>query len=77
MSDDDLDRQVQTAVDVATIKTQMAEVHRLVVGNGAIGLVGRVNRLELASAKQVGLVAGASAVVSVVISGIALIFRPK
>lgn len=71
MSDDDLARQIQTAVDVATMKTQMAEVHRVLVGNGTAGLVGRVGTLELAAAKQVGIVAGASAIVSVVISGIA------
>ena len=66
----DYARIIQTAEDVTAIKTQMAEVHRLVVGNGSRGLVERVGVLELSAAKQVGVVAGASAVVSLVISGI-------
>ncbi len=75
MSEEDLTRVIRVAEDVATIKSQMAEVHRLVVGNGSRGLVERVGALELSAAKQVGVVAGASAVVSLVISGIGWMLR--
>ncbi len=68
-------RIIRVAEDVATIKSQMAEVHRLVVGNGSRGLVDRVVALELTGAKQVGVVAGASAIVSVVVSGISWMLK--
>ena len=75
MSKPDYARIIQTAEDVAIMKTQMAEVHRLLIGNGDPGVVRRVNDLEMAAAKQVGIVAGASAVVSLVISGVGWLLK--
>lgn len=63
---DTIERRIQAAEDLATIKTQVSEMHRLLVGTN--GLVIQVQDMQLALAKQTGMVMGASAVVSLVVS---------